>query len=570
MTKKQQGVLDDSLPGLKITDYSGGLNTMEGAFNLSSNETPDCQNVIGFPGRCLYVGGTNNITALAAIENNGDGGIQFYDNNNNKHIVAWVNGNMYETVNGIKTLIATAIYTPGQNIGRTVLDSILYWSTINVPMRQYDGTTEGPVITSAAVGSVAIPASNYLCTFAGSIIAANPVIAGSPNPGSIIPSNVNDPTTFLGANQSTLGNNNFIQALIPMSTAAGGIPPTSSIMCLGTVGLVLAQGAVNALKLQNINYPIGCQDGNSVVYIPTGDILGNVIYLGTDNQFHESNGITTKMISSKILNLMNALISNSLALNVRQRFSGTYNKNLHYYLCDMGSNVQIVYKWTRMPDDSIKSGFFRINGWPSGMYFDGTSGNGLPTNYVVSSGSLAAGVYQVGIDGVNFNGIQPVVYYATPYMHAGDISMMKEWQWINLTFNCILPTSYMITPTGLTNSANVTIAGNVATFNSPTNLSNSGGVWDASQWDNALWANIPALPTQLPAIDSIMTTATAVDGLGNTINCPLRSSAVSYKIAWNPITPIIAANFDITNFGIRYLNMGHYMTGGSVGSAEAI
>lgn len=570
MARISRGTLDDALPQVAILDFSGGLNTMEGALSLSSNETPDCQNVLGFPGRLLYVGGTNNNTPLPTA--NGDGGIQFYDVNGAKHIIAWANGNMYDTVNGTLVVIATGVYTSGQNIGRAVLNSVLYWSTKTVTMRSYDGTTEAAVVSSGAAGSVAIPASNYLCNYAGSIIAANPRIAGVENPGSLIPSNTNDPTTFLGANLSALGNNNYIQALIPMSVEAGGIPPTSSIMCVGTVGLVLAQGAVTTLKLQNINYPIGCQDGNSVVYIPTGDILGNVVYLGTDNQFHESNGITTKMLTSKILNLMNTLVSNALANNITQRFSATYNQRLHYYICDMGQNIQMIYKWTQLTDGSVRAGFFRIQGWPSGMYFAGTAGNGLPTNYVVVNGSDDAGMYEVGLEGNNFNGVQPPgLYYTSPYMHANDASMMKEWQWCNLAYNNQQSIKYTIDAIGLADASNNVPTANQIIFSAPVNqaAASNAGIWDQSLWDVAYWANVPNLPVQTPTVGAKMLTVSAIDGYGETVNAPLRSSAVSFKISWKPINSDSVAYYDITNFRARYKEMGHYMVGGAQFSAEA-
>ena len=569
MAKKVTGALDDSLSDVKITDFSGGLNTMEGALSLSASETPDCQNVLGFPGRLLYVGGTTlDVTLPARYQ--GDGGEQFYDANNNKHLIGWANGNMYDLVNGILLLIRALVYTPGQNIGHSVLNSALYWCTATVPMRCYDGITEYPVVSSGATGAVAIPAGTCMCTYAGSLIIGNPNIAGVLNNGAIIPSNVNDPTTFLGANETTLGNSNVIQALIPMSVEAGGIPPTSSVMCVGEVGLVLAQGSTNAFKLQNVNYPIGCVDGNSAVYIPTGDILGNVVFLGTDNQFHESNGITTKIISSKILNLMNALVSNALVTNPLQRFFATYNKRYHYYLCDMGNDVQMLYKWTMMSDGSTKAGFFKVSGWPSGAYFSGTGGAGLPTNYVIANGTDTAGLYEVGIDNANFNGVQPAIYYNTPYLHANDVSIMKEWQWVNLTFNNQTPVDYVLNSTGLTNAANVTPVGNPIVFQAPQNQGVGGAsVWNQSIWNVNVWGNIPTLPTQGLAINSKMLSATATDALGNIVNMPLRSSAITVNIAWQAGNPNSVASFDITNLGLRYKGMGHYMTGGAVGSAEA-
>ena len=109
MAQLPQGAFDDSLPSVVMKDISGGLNLQEGAFNLASTETFSCMNVIGFPGRTIYVGGFAPYTT-ASVSVPADGNWQFYDVNEAKHLIEWRGGNMYDNVNGIVTLIASSIY----------------------------------------------------------------------------------------------------------------------------------------------------------------------------------------------------------------------------------------------------------------------------------------------------------------------------------------------------------------------------------------------------------------------------------------------------------------------------
>ena len=567
MAQLPQGAFDDSLPSVVMKDISGGLNLQEGAFNLASTETFSCMNVIGFPGRTIYVGGFAPYTT-ASVSAPADGNWQFYDVNEAKHLIEWRGGNMYDNVNGIVTLIASSIYIAGQNIGRIDQNGILYWCTATVTVQQFNGTANTPVVSSGDTGTGPIPTGTCMCSYAGSIVVGNPGFGADQNPGSFIPSNVNDPTSFITANLTETGGNNFIQAMVPMGVAAGGVPPTNSIMICGSEFLILAQGVVNQLKLNSVNVPMGCQDGNSVQYIPTGDLLGSVIYLGNDNQFWETNGITGDCISKKLLNWLNLTLQNSKASNPSIRFSGAYGARYQYYLCDLGMNQLLLYRWQQ------KAWYF-VQGWPSGFYCNGTTGIGFPANYVSNTtSSFTYGIYQVGQDNIAFNGVQPSIFFNTAYMHANDPSMMKEWQYLELSMNNIIPAVYQVTATGLPYEQVPAPVSNPLTFLNPlliTMLEANYGIWNQSLWDHAVWGPGSSTSPQQPYPASGMLVQSVPETVWNPVTTqPLRSSAVSFNISWtsNGVANAIP-DFDILNLQARYKTMGHLMVGGQQYSAES-
>lgn len=576
MAQITKGDFDSALPAFKMADISGGMNTMDGALSLGSNMTPICANVIGFTGRTLYAGGyykytTSGSTAAA------DAGWQFYDVNNAKHLIEWRGGNMYDTVNGVLVTIATGVYIAGQNVGKVDQNGILYWVTPTTPLQAYNGSSNAPVVSSAAVGAiVGMPTGSYMCSYAGSLVVGNPGINGSPNPGTFIPSNVNDPTTFLGANLTQTGSNNYVQAMIPMGVAAEGVPPTNSIMILGTTNIILAQGAVNSLKLNSVNIPVGCLDGNSAVYIPNGDLLGAVTFLATDKQFWWTNGITGECISMQILDYVNINIQNAKDVNPNQRFFGSYNGRYQYYICDLGvgGGSQLIYRWRQ-------KAWYQTIGWPSGVYIEGTTGLGFPCNYVASGDSNVAGMYLVGQDNINFNGVQPQIYFNTPYIHANDATVDKEFQYCSLIMNNIIPAAYNVYGYGLPRANGSILQSNTLKFMNPSlqaAMSANTGVWDVSKWDSgAEWA--PGLthatltnPTEVPYTASGMLSVPVPKSIWtpNATTQPLRSQAVSFNISWTPngVTNAIPT-FDIFGFQARYKQMGHATVGGETYSAES-
>jgi len=569
MAAKTKGVLDDALPILKIPDISGGLNTQDGILDLASNQTFACQNVIGFPKRTIYAGGYELYTALDTGVD-GDGGWEYFDSNGAKHLIAWAGGNMYDTVNGTKTTIATNCYIAGQNIGKIDQNGMLYWSTLTVPIQVFNGVTTTPVVSSGGVGVGPIPASDYLCSYAGSIIAANPVISGTQYVGAIIGSNVNDPTSFVTANLTQCGNDNYIRFLIPMGVAAAGIPPTGSIMIGGSIDLILAQGAFNSFKLNEVNLPQGCKDGQSAQYIPTGDLFGAVVYLGNDNQYWWTNGVSGECISLQNLDYFNSLIQSALQYDVLQKFWGGYNAQYQYYYCDLGQNNQLAYRWRQ-------KAWYYLQGWPSGPIINGTSGLGFPTNYTVANqfGALgvAAGVYATGQPNAFMGGSIPAIFYNTAYMHANDPSMTKEWQWATLLMNNVFPASYNVYAVGLANATGHIPVSNTLQFSNPQLINfMAQAEWDVSKWDVGVWGSGGGYETQMPypASGMLSEPVAASVWLPNGANQPLRSSAVSFNISWtNGGIASALPSFDVLGFDTRFKPMGHYTTGGAQYSAES-
>lgn len=558
--------LDDTLPEVSCPDISGGLNLQDGTLGLKPNQTFSCFNVIGFPGRTVYIGGFATYTT-AGVSAGADGNWQFYDVNGAKHLIEWRGGNMYDTVNGVLTTIKIAIYQAGQNIGKIDQNGVLYWTTATVPLRAYNGTTEVGIVSSGATGSVAIPSGTCVCSYAGSIIVGNPTIAGSKNPGSFISSNVNDPTTYLGANLTTTGSNNFIQAMVPMGVASGGVPPTNSIMIVGSEFLILAQGPVNALKLNSVNVPMGCQDGNTVAYIPTGDLLGSVVYQGNDNQFWETNGITGDCISKQLLNWLNLTIQASKETNPTIRFSGSYNGRYQYYICDLGQNQQLVYRWQQ-------KAWYYVSGWPSGFICEGTTGIGFPCNYISSNGSFAAAMYLVGQDNINFNGVSPVISFNTPYLHGGDTSDLKEFQWIYMEMNNLIPAAYNVVVTGLPFQGGLFPLSNTLLFPNPLlnqALQSNYGIWNVSLWNTGLWGPGESTFPQQPAVVSGMLVQAVPPSIWNPSGTtqPLRSAASTVNISWtnNGVVDAIP-DFDVGRVYMPYKAMGHRMVGGALYSAQ--
>jgi hypothetical protein len=558
--------LDDTLPEVTCGDISAGLNLQEGTLSLSPNQTFSCFNVIGFKGRTIYVGGFSEYTA-GGVAAGADGNWQFYDTNNAKHLIEWRGGNMYDTVNGNLVTIATGCYIAGQNIGRIDQNGILYWTTASVPLQAFNGSTTTAVIDSGATGSLPIPAGTCLCSYAGSIIVGNPTILGVTYPGSFIASNVNDPTTFLASNQSNISSSNFIQALVPMGVASGGVPPTNSIMVVGSEFLILAQGAVNALKLNTVNVPMGCQDGNSVVYIPTGDLLGAVMYMGNDNQFWETNGITGDCVSKQLLNWLNLTIQTTKEANPVARFSGSYNGRYQYYIVDLGMNNQLVYRWQQ-------KAWYYISGWPSGFYCEGTTGIGFPCNYVSSSSpTFTAAIYLVGQDNILFNGQVPVIQFNTPYLHGGDTSELKEYQWIYMEMNNLIPAAYNVYVQGLPFQGGLFPQSNTLLFPNPLlnkALLSNYGVWNVSLWDVALWGPGESVFPQQPAVTGgMLVEAVPATVWGPATTQPLRSAAATAIISWtnNGVVNAIP-DFDVGKVSMPYKAMGHRMVGGSLYSAQ--
>jgi hypothetical protein len=181
---------------LNITDMSKGLVTNIGALSLGPNQTPDSLNVFAYNGEMLFRGGYEEFAALTV---GADADCLYYDTTPTKHMLVWLGGDIYDVASGTAVLVAAGVYSAGEQIAKTQLNGVLYWATLSVPLRQYDGTTEQAVANSGGVGTVPPPACNFLLTYAGSIVAVAPITVGVPELSSFMWSNVNDPNTWLGA-----------------------------------------------------------------------------------------------------------------------------------------------------------------------------------------------------------------------------------------------------------------------------------------------------------------------------------------------------------------------------------
>lgn len=571
MAKAAKGNLDDSLVDIRIQDFSGGLNTFDGPLTLASNETPQCQNVLGFPGRLLYNGGYKQESALptSVVPDNS---WEFYDSSNAKHHVIWVNGNMYDTASGSAVTIATGVYTPGQQIGRIDQFGVLYWITPTVGLQKYDGSTNSAVTSSGGAGNSGPPAGgSYLASFAGSLICGNPVYSAITNVGAFIYSNVNDPRTWLGANINNLGNNQFIEWIVPMGVSAAGVPPSGGFVIGTVLNVFFYEGPLNSLTQRLVNCPVGAKEPNSAVYLPANDLLGSVTFLGSDGQIWQTNGITATCVSVKILNLVYNLVQNAVVANPSVRFFGCYNERYQYYLIDMANNQQLAYRWQT-------NAWFYFAGWPSGCFFDGHDSNGYPVNLVAASntGVVAPGVYTLGVDNALYGGGAPGVFYSTPYLHGGQPGVMKEYQWVELDFLNNYNT-YTLQGSTLPNSANVSQSSNLYTFALPAVAQAQAvgsALWGVAIWGAALWGGSGSPYLAGPCTVKCMLATTVPVGsslwVGVASTQPMRSNAASFTIAWDATSSTAGLPaMDLISFCVRIVVRGRKPIGGTGYSAQS-
>lgn len=563
MAQKLRGTSDDNLAEIKVQDFIGGLNTMNGPLVLASNETPDAQNCFGVPGRLIYCGG---YIQSCTQPHPADAAAEFYDVNQIRHEVMWGGGNMYDVTGSTAVLIKSGAYTTGQQVAHQDLGGILYYTTKTVPLRQWDGTTEMATPNGGGTGIVPPPSGTALAAFAGSLIMGNPTIVSGGTtyyPGGFIYCNVNDPTRWNGANLNQLGSNEFIQWIIPLGVSAAGVPPTGSIMfgCMNQI--FVYSGPLNNLTQHIVNSPVGAFDPNSAVFIPSEDLFPGVVFIGSDTQFWRTNGIITECVSKKIQNDVYSVVQNAIQMSATQRFFGAYNNQWHYYICDMGNNEQFAYRWS---DRS----WWAFNGWPSGALITGHDPTGFTVVYSASnSATVPVAFYELGLAQTNFNGSPPVIYYTTPYLHGNAPGLEKDWFWVTLdTLNNF--DTYQIQATTLPRSDNSVLVSQPLMMNNPTSSGESSGdlIWDVGNWDEANWAGFPSLGNQ-PAINSGMFSVAvpASEWIPYATTQPLRSGAITIKISWVPnnLTPAM----DITAIETRFNPRGRKTVGGQLYQAQS-
>ena len=581
MSQKTKGTLEDALKELLIQDMSGGLVTTTGAFALASNQTPDSLNVFGYQGQLYFRGGYSKFSTVAAAA---DAAVTYIDASGDTHMVIWANGNMYDVASGSPSTIATGVYTPGQNIAKAQLGSVLYWATITVPLRQYNGTTEQAVSNSGGTGVVAPPACNFLLSYAGSLVALYPFPSGVPQKSSFMWCNVNDPTTWLGVNIQTVGTNDggvvtfgLEMGIVPGGVINTGIPSTRQLI-IGksyaaaskfvqqTQTLYMYQGALGSLTENAIPCATGAADVASAVYIPTGQGLGICCFLGSDGQVWQTNGSTAQPISiPNISTLVYALYKNALAANSAQRFNAVYNDHYQYYLLDFGSGQQLAYKWDT-------GAWWLFSGWPSGPYLIANASNGLSAIFVAANQSgVVNGVYQIAIDQTNDNGSNINAYWTTPYLHGGQPHREKIFENVTI-YTQNVGVQYTVSGQSIPRADGSVLTTQPLVFNDPATNSTPAvgtGIWDVSEWDSgAVWGGgYSSLVMPYPIVANrgrlnILSTLSKWMPAGQP--GPFRTGAALLKVAWSGGV----SDFKLTAFGVGLLYRSTGFVGNQPNSTE--
>lgn len=556
--------MGDKDPSLTIKDMSGGLVTNIGAQSIGPNQTPDSLNVFAYLGEMLFRGGFNQFSTLPG---KCDGAIPYYDPGNTFHMLAWVNGDIYDFASGAPVLVAAAVYVSGQQIAKCQLNGIIYWATLTVPLRQYDGTTEMAVPNSGGVGVIPPPACNFLIPYAGSLVAVYPVPGGVPAPSAFMWCVPNDPTTWFGTSIQTVGSNDgsvctfaLLMGIVPGAVSNPGIPSTRQLLVGKTTkNIFLYQGALGTLTENAVPCPVGAIDPNSAVYIPSDQGLGTVMFVGSDGNMWRTNGSTAEIASNNIQNLVYTLVKNALLADAFQKFNAIYNDRYQYYLVDFGNNTQLAFKWDT-------GAWWLFQGWPSGCYVPATARNGLPTIYVCAGQNDTSGVYEIGLTQTNDNGSDINAYYTTPWLHGGKPEKMKMFNDLVLsTYN--VGVQYTVTAFTMPRADGTVEQSQPNVLNDPAfgaqAVVASGAIWDVSLWDQSQWGGgFPSLsqPYAMTEIRGVLNTLTTAATKWAPAGVPtkLRSGAIQLKVQWSAGIP---------DFRIIALNVGFkFRTGNFVGA----
>lgn len=425
MARTPQSTLDDSYKAIPITSFDGGMVTTASPLILGSNQSPAMLNVIHLPGRLMYRGGYLN---FCPTPGSADGSYSFYDQNGTKHWMVWANGNVYDCVSGVATVVEAAVYTAGQRIGVCDLQGILYWSTGQpnpVPIRFWNPklNTKGALPASGS-GDINPPASDFLMIYTNAIVALAPTWAGSYQPNVMCWSDINAPATWRALNSQAVGplNNGRVEFARPFGIAEVGVPPFGNIIVgRNDFGIFAYKGALGSLQEALLNCPVGIKDRDSAQYLPTAGSFGTIVWLGNDGQVWASNGITCQVISGDILPTLQAAYGTAIANNNAARFYSGYNQQWQYYYLDVGG-TQFVYRW---PTNS----WTMFQGWPSGPSFSTFDGTGAPAYYVASAAPSGNNLSQIGVIGSADNGVMPAVYYTSPVLHGGNFNLFKDFHW---------------------------------------------------------------------------------------------------------------------------------------------
>lgn len=474
--------LDDALLALRITDFSGGLNSEMDPLDLPENASPDCENVkVNKPGR--LIGRDGYLQQIAGLDEKPDGIAFFYDALGARRLVLWQNGNMYDVTAHALTLIKSGAYTAGFRVTSHPLNGILYYSdghTIHggtSGIRQWDGATEQALISAGGVGIIETPAAKVLTSYAGSLVLGSiTFVDGTTAKHAVMWSDVNDPTTIRGTSIQQVGQGfgGEVNCVLPLGVASTGVSPFRALIVgKSEFGLYGYSGALGALEEFLVNCPAGVRDGETMRYIPGPDGSGYVVFLGTDNKVWAVNGTSAVELSGNIRSELNRSIQSRVIANSMQRFTSVVNSNDFQYVLDLG-DMQYCYHYDQ-------KAWTRYRGWPSGHWVEGRDSFGNCALYCADR--VAKSLAQCNV-GTTDNGTAIAPYWRTPCLHAGDRNILKTWHWVYAMFR--------------TDSGNVTIScvpnlGNgTASFKTlSTSSDDSAGdlIWDEGSWDEKNWAS---------------------------------------------------------------------------------
>lgn len=540
--------LDDALKEVRIVDFSGGLNSEADPQDLDVNTSPDCLNVkLTKPGR--VIGRDGFVARVTGLPADPDGIAYFNDSNGARRLAIWAGGNLYECTSYVAVAVSTGIYTAGNRITCAHLNSILYYSdgyTITgsgataYGIRKWDPAagTDGGLISSGSAGTIPTPACKAMTVYAGQLVVTNlKYTDGTTAKDTIIPSNVNDPTTIVGTNAIRVGQGQGgeINVVMPFGVSSVGVTPYRALFVgKSEFGVFLLKGSLSSAEEVLINCPTGVLDGATAKFVPIAGVGGAIVFLGKDGKVYQTTGVTSEELSGPIRSELAQYVADQISASATSIFTAVMNYQDFQYVLDLGGGRQYCFDYDRKC-------WTKYDGWPSGYWVDARDGNGQQTIYCADIENAQMCQVNIGLDdgGTTINH-----YWKTPFMSAGDSNVLKIWKFIYAAF--------MTDTGGLSVTATVNLGrGSAATVTlTPSSYAEgSSSRWDIAQWDSGQWVASSSMSyTPYKAKGRLMISTSGLDGSYES----LRGYDVQVKIAGSNSH----ARFELLGFSLFYLPRG--------------
>lgn len=426
MVAATQGALDDLYLGVAITDFAKGRNTEKDITDLDLNESPDCLNVKFRPGRLL--GRNGFIQILNSLPSGADGTAAFFDSLGNRRQAVWSGGNLYQVTFGIATLVASAVYTAGKPVCHTSFNGKMIYSDGVVILRIWDPVagTENQVPNTGGLGP---PAAKVLSTYSGAIVAGATSYGGVFEPDNYRWSNVNDIGNWPALNVQGVGQGTGgeINSISNMGVSDQGVSPFKALFVgKSQNGIFGYNGQLGAQTEFLIPIDTGVLDGRTVSFIPGPGGRAGVVFLGVDRKVWFTNGIDAQELSGPIRTELANYILSRIQTVANPKFNAVRNSVDYHYVLDCGGGTHYCY-------DYQQDCWTLYQGWPSGYWTEGVDATGFPAIYVASD-SAAVKSFNQANTGDTDNGALVNSYWTTPFLHAGNPEMFKDWDWLYCTF----------------------------------------------------------------------------------------------------------------------------------------